>query len=372
LQAAVSKEGRVQALAVTLKDVALKAGVSVRTVSNVVNNYPYVTSEMRTRVQSVLEELNYQPNLSARYLRKGYSGILAYAMPDLSNVYFSEIGNAIITAAASRSYTVLIDHTNGKRENESHVVQGLTPHLIDGVILSPCALEPEDLQPREGSLPIVLLGDRIYNVPYDHVTFDNVGTARQATRHLLEIGRRRIAAIGIQEENAHKTETSLLRLQGYTEVLTTAGIGVDQSLIVQNIPTFSREVGANETRHLLALDNPPDAIFCFNDHIALGAIRAIHEAGYRVPEDVAVVGYDDIEDSRYSTPSLTTISPDKKQIGDLAVTFLLGRIDGTRTCPPERVEVPCRLIVRESTAGYRTRLTTKVHPIMASPLLESD
>jgi DNA-binding LacI/PurR family transcriptional regulator len=293
-------------------------------------------------------------------------------MPDLSNVYFSEIGNAIITAADSHSYTVLIDHTHGKRENESHVIQGLTPHLIDGVILSPYALEPEDLQPREGSIPIVLLGDRMYNVPYDHVTYDNVATARQATRHLIEIGRRRIAAIGIQEENAHKTETSLLRLQGYTEVLTEAGIGVDPQLIVNNIPIFSREVGASTTRHLLAMDEPPDAIFCFNDHLALGAIRAIHEAGYRVPEDIAVVGYDDIEDGRYSIPSLTTISPDKKQIGDLAVTFLLGRIDGTRKHPPERVEVPCRLIVRESTAGYRTRLTTIVHPIKASPLIESD
>ena len=360
-------------MAVTLKDVALKAGVSVRTVSNVVNNYPYVTTEMRTRVQAVLEELNYQPNLSARYLRKGHSGILAYAMPDLSNVYFSEIGNAIITAADSRSYTVLIDHTRGMREHESHVIQGLTPHLIDGVILSPCALEPEDLQPREGSLPIVLLGDRMYNVPYDHVTYDNVATARQATQHLIEIGRRRIAAIGIQqEENAYKTETSLLRLQGYTEVLTEAGIGVDQQLIAHNIPIFSREVGANETRNLLAMDAPPDAIFCFNDHLALGAIRAIHEAGYRVPEDIAVVGYDNIEDGNYSTPSLTTISPDKKQLGNLAVTFLLGRIDGTRKGPPERVEVPCQLIVRESTVGHRTQVTTKAYPITASPLIESD
>ncbi|HLZ55803.1 MAG TPA: LacI family DNA-binding transcriptional regulator [Ktedonosporobacter sp.] len=342
-------------MAATLKDVALRAGVSVRTVSNVVNNYPYVTAEMRERVQAVLEELKYQPNLSARYLRKGRSGILAYAMPDLSNVYFSEIGNAIITAADARSYTVLIDHTRGKRESECHVVQGLTPHLIDGVILSPCALEPEDLQPRENSLPIVLLGDRVYNVPYDHVTFDNVGTARLATRHLIDIGRRRIAAIGIQEENAHKTETSLLRLQGYTEALTAASISLDERLIIRGIPTFSRKVGADAMQHLLTLEEPPDAVFCFNDHLALGVVRAIHEAGYRVPEDIAVVGYDDIEDSRYSTPSLTTISPDKEKIGELAVAFLLGRIDGTRTGPPERVEVPCQLIIRESTVAAATR-----------------
>src|SRR6266568_4746663 len=134
-----------QPLAATLKDVARRAGVSVRTVSNVVNNYPYVTPDMRKRVQIAIDELHYQPNMSARYLRKGRSGILAFAIPDLSNVYFSDIGNAVITAAATRSYTVLIDHTMGMRANERHVIQGLTPHLIDGVILSPLALEPEDL-----------------------------------------------------------------------------------------------------------------------------------------------------------------------------------------------------------------------------------
>lgn len=344
-------------MAATLKDVARRAGVSVRTVSNVVNNYPYVTPDMRKRVQLAIEELHYQPNMSARYLRKGRSGILAFAIPDLSNVYFSDIGNAIITAAATRSYTVLIDHTMGKRTNERHVVQGLTPHLIDGVILSPFALEPDDLQPRTGSIPIVLLGDRIYNVPYDHVTYDNVATARMATQHLIGLGRRRIAALGIQETQTRETETSRLRLRGYTEALTEAGLPIDPKLIIRGIPIFSRHIGARAIRQLLALDAPPDAIFCFNDHLALGAMRAIHEAGYRVPDDIAVVGFDDIEDGRYCIPSLTTVSPDKEKIGDLAVAFLLGRIDGTRTGPPERVEVPCHLIIRESTIGTSQPIT---------------
>jgi DNA-binding LacI/PurR family transcriptional regulator len=349
-----------QPLAATLKDVARRAGVSVRTVSNVVNNYPYVTPEMRARVKAAIEELNYQPNLSARYLRKGRSGILTFAIPDLSNVYFSEIGNAVTTAAAARSYTVLVEQTMGDRVNERQVIQGLTPHHIDGVILSPFALEPEDLQPRESSLPIVLLGDRIYHVPYDHVTYDNVGAARLATRHLISIGRRRIAAIGIQETHARETETSRLRLRGYTEALAEAGIPVDPHLIIRGIPVFSRQNGGRAMRQLLALDTPPDAIFCFNDHVALGAMRAIYEAGYRVPEDIAVVGFDDIEDGRFSVPSLTTISPDKERIGDLAVAFLLGRIDGTRTGPPERVEVPCRLIVRESTTQQYAQTASQV------------
>jgi DNA-binding LacI/PurR family transcriptional regulator len=338
-------------LTATLKDVARLAGVSVRTVSNVVNNYQYVTPEMREKVKAVLEDLNYQPNLSARYLRKGRSGVIAFAIPDLSNVYFSDIGNAIIAAAAMRSYTVLINHTGGERTNEQQVIQGLTPHLIDGVILSSFALEPEDLQPRKGSLPIVLLGDRIYTVPYDHVTYDNVATARLATRHLLSIGRRRIAAVGVQEAHSSETETSRLRLRGYCEALAEAGLSLDPGLIIRGIPIFSRHNGARAMRQLFALDAPPDAVFCFNDHLALGVMRAIYESGYRVPEDIAVVGFDDIEDGRFAVPSLTTISPNKERIGDLAVAFLLGRIDGTRTGPPERVEVPYQLIIRESTIG---------------------
>jgi DNA-binding LacI/PurR family transcriptional regulator len=341
---------------VTLKDVALKAGVSVRTVSNVVNNYPHVAPEMRERVKVALAELNYQPNMSARYLRSGRSGILAYAIPDLSNVYFSDIGNAIMTAAATHSYTVLVDQTLAKRANERDVIHGLTPHLIDGVILSPYALEPEDISSEQSTIPIVLLGDRVAHSPFDHVTYDNIATSRIATQHLISLGRRRIAAIGVQELDSRETQTSQLRLRGYLDALDANNIPLDPGLIIRGLPSYNRVSGARSMRQLLTLDSPPDAVFCFNDHLALGVIRAIYDADLRVPEDIAVVGFDDIEDGRFSTPSLTTISPDKEKIGDLAVAFLLGRITGTRTGPPERVEVPCRLIVRESTLGREASL----------------
>lgn len=338
-------------MSVTLKDVALKAGVSVRTVSNVVNNYEHVAPEMRERVKAALEELNYQPNLSARYLRSGRSGILAYAIPDLSNVYFSDVGNAIMEAAATHSYTVLVDQTFARRASERDVIHGLSRHLIDGVILSPYTLEPEDMNKEIGTVPIVLLGDRIANSPFDHVTYDNIAASRMGTQHLLGLGRKRIAAIGIQVLDSRETQTSQLRLRGYLDALTSHGLLVDPNLIIRGLPSYNRVSGARSMRQLLALDSPPDAVFCFNDHLALGVIRAIYEAGLRVPEDIAVVGFDDIEDGRFSIPTLTTISPDKERIGDLAVAFLLGRITGTRSGPPERVEVPCQLIVRESTLG---------------------
>jgi DNA-binding LacI/PurR family transcriptional regulator len=221
------------------------------------------------------------------------------------------------------------------------------------------------MQPDKGTIPIVLLGDHVYEVPYDHVTYDNVSTACMATQHLISLGRKRIAAIGVQELDSRPTQTSNLRLRGYSEALAANGPSFDPGLVIRGIPSYSLSSGARAMRQLLALDSPPDAVFCFNDYLALGVIRAIHDAGYQVPENIAVVGFDDIEAGRYSIPSLTTVSPDKEKIGDLAVAFLYGRINGTRTGPPERVEVPCQLIVRESTMGRQARFTS-------SPVVDAD
>jgi DNA-binding LacI/PurR family transcriptional regulator len=351
-------------VASTLKDVAARAGVSIKTVSNVVNDRPYVTEQTRLKVLSAVEELRYRPNASARSLRNAKVGVLAVAIPDLANAYFADIGTAVIAAAARRSYTVLLDHTRGDRDQEALVANGLRPHLIDGVILSPLVLEMNDLLPDRIAIPLVLLGERLVEAPWDHVVIDNVAAARMATRHLLDLGRRHIAAIGVPHDVAGHASlagasgATKFRLQGYMEALGEAGQSVDPRLLVApeglrrpDGTQAHREDGAQAVRRLLALSNPPDAVFCFNDLVALGAIRALHEAGRRVPDDVAVVGFDDLDEGRFSTPTLTTISPDKEQIADSAVSLLLGRIDGTLVGPPARVEPPFRLVIRESTAG---------------------
>lgn len=340
----------------TLRDVALRAGVSIRTVSNVVSNYPHVTKEKRERVQTALKDLNYQPNLPARYLRKGRVGMLALAIPDLRNPYFSEIGNEVIEAASTHSYAVLLDHTGGERPNELLVIKGLRPHLIDGVILSPRMLVSEDLQPELVGIPLVLLSENFFDAPYDRIAIDDVAAARLATNHLLSLGRQRIAVIGVGEE---QSESVRLRLRGYTEALNTAGIALDPRYVAA-ITSYHRIDGAQAVQHLLTLNPPPDAIFCFTDLLALGALSALHQAGLRIPEDMAVIGIDDLEESRFSTPTLTSIAPDKKKIAELAVSLLLGRIDGTRTTAPEQIEIPFQLLMRESTIG---KLTAK-NPIL--------
>ncbi len=332
----------------TLKDVAARAGVSIKTVSNVVNERPHVTDHTRTRVRAAIDALRYQPNLSARRLRKVRAGVIALAIPDLSNTYFADLGKAVSTAAATHAYTVLLDYTEGARANESLVVNGLRPNLIDGAILSPLALDIDDLRPERVSIPLVLVGERLFGAPYDHVVPDNVAAARLATEHLLGLGRRRIAAIGIQDSSAGVS--ARMRLQGYSDALRAAGQAIDPRLLAP-APSFHRADGARAMRALLETDDPPDAVFCFNDLLALGAIRALHDAGRRIPEDVAVVGYDDIEEGLFATPSLTTVAPDKAEIGRVAVSFLIGRIEETRRGEPERVAAPFRLTVRESTVG---------------------
>ncbi|GIE94843.1 LacI family DNA-binding transcriptional regulator [Paractinoplanes rishiriensis] len=332
-----------------LKDVAARAGVSVKTVSNVVNGYVHVAPDTRARVQAAIEALGYVPNLAARQLRSGRSGVIAVAVPELQSPYFAELAGLIVQAAERRSWTVLIDQTDGQAERERHLVAGLRRHAIDGLIFSPLALAGEDLEHRT-DIPMVLLGERVWHGPADHVAIDNTAGAADATRHLCDLGRRRIAAIGVQD--APSAVTAHQRLAGYRAALAEAGLppGPD---IEATVAGFHRADGAAAMARLLDSGDPPDAVFCFNDLLALGALRTLLSRGLAVPGDVAVIGFDDIEDGRFSTPTLSTVAPDAVRIANLAVELLAERLGaGAPAAGPAReVRVQHRLVVRESTAG---------------------
>ncbi|MEU9358552.1 LacI family DNA-binding transcriptional regulator [Streptomyces sp. NPDC048301] len=335
-------------MGVSLKDVAQRAGVSIKTVSNVVNNYQHVTPAMRAKVQQAIDELGYRPNLTARHLRKGRTGIIALAVPEFGNPYFAELAGAVIDAAARHDYTVLVDHTAGLREKELLVSQGFRSHVIDGLILSPIHLETEDLMARTETAPLVLLGEREYEAPYEHIAIDNVAAARAAVRHLIGQGKRRIAFLG--SRTGRERQPAHLRLRGWREELAAAGIAPDESLVVVT-DGYGREDGAAGMAHLLERDEDdrPDAVFAYNDLIAIGAMRTITERGLRIPDDVAVVGFDDIEESRYTTTTLTTIAPDKEAIARLAVDSLVEQLKGAPVAEPRRPRPGYRLVVREST-----------------------
>jgi DNA-binding LacI/PurR family transcriptional regulator len=334
-------------VAVRLKDVAARAGVSIKTVSNVVHDYEHVAADTRARVQRAIEELGYRPNLSARNLRAGRSGLIALAVPELVSPYFAELTAAVIAAAREHAITVLVEDTGGDADTELRIASGLGTPLLDGVILSPLRLDKAALLARPRAVPLVLLGERDYELACDHVLMDSVAAAREATAHLVGLGRRRIAALGAQADP--RMATARQRLRGYADALADAGLPADPAL-TPPVVSYHRADGAAGLHRLLALADPPDAVLCFNDLLALGVLRAAYECGLRVPQDLAVVGIDDIEEASYAIPSLTTIAPDRAGLAREAVAALVARITGGPGEPARRL-VGHRLIIRESTAG---------------------
>jgi DNA-binding LacI/PurR family transcriptional regulator len=340
-----AQDRRISVAGVSLKDVAAVAGVSVRTVSNVVNRFPHVAPDTRARVEKALEQLNYRPNLAARSLRRGRSGLIGLVVPEVDSPYFSELAAHLVLAAEERSWTVLVDQTGGDPARERAFLEGAAAAFVDGLVFSPWGLGATDLRRSAEDTPLVLLGERTSDGVADHIAIDNVAAAAAATDHLISLGRRRIAAIGAQPHLSN--ETARLRLEGYRASLLAAGHAWDERLAVR-VAALHRADGAAAMQGLLSLPEPPDAVFCFNDQLALGAIRAAHDAGLVVPRDLAVVGFDDIEDGRYSSPTLTTISPDKWAIAVRALECLAERLDGDRSDSARDIVVPHRLIVRES------------------------
>lgn len=327
----------------TLKDVAKLAGVSVKTVSNVVNGYDFVKPDNRRRVEEALAVTGYRPNIGARNLRRGRTGFLALVLPELSIPYFGELAGLVIQAAQEHEWNVLIEQTLGTRERERTALAALGPHLVDGAIVSPEALQEQDFPL---AVPAVMLGEHAVDVPIDRVGIDNVLAARTAVEHLVSLGRTRIAAIGAHPRRG----TAALRLDGHRAALTAAGLPISDELVVPAL-NYHRHDGAQAMAHLLSSPSPPDAVFCFNDLLAAGALRAAAERGVRVPRDVAIVGFDNNEESAYSTPSLTTIAPDKAAIARRAVDLVRRRVAGGDALPPEDVQTPFSLEVRESTLG---------------------
>ncbi|GII04991.1 LacI family transcriptional regulator [Planobispora takensis] len=316
----------------------------MKTVSNVVNGYAHVAPATRAKVEEALARLDYRPNLSARNLRQGRTGVIALALPELDAPYFAELSRFVIDAAAERRWLVIIEQTDGDLERERQILDGVRDHRVDGLIFSPIAIGADELAARTDDTALVLLGERIHDGPADHVAIDNVRAARDVTEHLIGLGRTRVAALGAQDSSI--SGTAPLRLAGYRQAM--AAHGMPET--VATVERYHRADGFAAMTALLERERP-DAVFCFNDLLALGAMRAILSSGLRVPGDIALAGLDDIEDGRYSTPTLTTVAPDKNELARIAVDLLKRRIDGRAGYAPQEVRAGYRLMVRESTAA---------------------
>ena len=331
----------------TLRDVAERANVSMRTVSNVVSGYQHVSERMRARVLAAIDELDYRPNPVARTLRTGRTGVLALVVPEIDVPYFSELARDVINAADELGYRVMIDQTGHDHERERDLLTGADrTMLFDGILFSPLVTRAELLEMNgKTSMPLVLLGEHDFDGRYDHVAIDNVRAAQDATQHLIDIGRTRIAAIGAQPEESYATPQQ--RTAGFETAVRGAGL---TPFAIAAAAHYRRPDGYAAARELLDRSPRPDAIFCYSDLLAMGALRAVFDAGLRVPEDVAIIGIDDIEEGRYARPSLSTVSLDIPFIARAAIARIAARIDDP-DAPAQEVVAPHALRVRESTAG---------------------
>lgn len=321
----------------TLADVAAEVGVSSKTVSNVIRGTGWVSDPVRKRVQRAIEELGYKPNMAARQLRGGHSGLVALCIPSLREPYFAEFAAEFVDRAEARGVTVLVTQSRGKRWRERELLNGEKLPAIDGMVLSPIELTAEDIETRESTFPVILIGEHGATLPLKdvaHLGSDNIAAAKVATESLLVQGRRRIAAVGL-EEGESSGATAAVRFKGYRQALEERGLAVDPELLVV-VDDYNRAEGSRAIQSLIDRGVEFDGVFCFNDSLALGALHTLSSHGLAVPGDVAVVGFDNIEEAQYTTPPLPSIDPGVAASSSQMLALLAGpkeNVTGRFTAP---------------------------------------
>lgn len=333
----------------TMQDVAAHAGVSVMTVSNVVNGHPRVRASTRERVLASIDELGYHVNTTARSLRQGRTGVVGLAIPEIDRPYFGLLASLLIDRAAERGFELVVEQTAASRDREIDAISRSRLRSYDGLILHSSALHDHDAQLLRGAFPIVVLGERAYSGDIDHVVMANAHGAELATAHLIERGCRRIAMIGGRLADADDIDVASTRTAGYRAALENAGLTLDPALVREAPYTFEHGRAAAAA----AVDElgDVDGFVCATDLVAVGVVRGLHDRGLEVPRDALVVGFDDVPLTAFTVPSLTTIAPDHEAMAAAAIALLADRITGIRAPGDYRtVTGDVRLVVRESTS----------------------
>lgn len=337
-----NNQGRVR-----LADVAAYAGVSMKTVSNVVHNYAHVSPVMRARVQQAIDDLGYRPNVTARRLATGRTGMLALAIPEIDQPYFSELARYVSTEAANRGYRLLVEQTLNSIEAERAVIKDREEGLVDGVIFHPVQIDTVEIAKLRPGTPLVLLGESARPLSVDHVMIDNVEAARTGVNLLLSHGRRRI--LFLATVGSELTESTQLRLEGYQAALLAAGISEDPRMVLSS-PGFESEHVEATLRQVISGGLEFDAVLCRDDLFAAAALHALTAAGARVPEDVEVLGWDDTQIARCTTPQISSLAPDKSRIAKTALDLLLDRVNGYTGIGRHQM-APYKVVERETTIG---------------------
>jgi len=327
----------------TIRDVAKQAGVAPITVSRVVNNSGYVSEKTRARVEAAITDLGYVPNVLARSLRSRRTDTLALILSDISNPFWTTVARGVEDAASDAGFNVILCNSDESEVEQDKYLRVLLQKQVDGVLLVPARSTLEPIQfVQSQDTPVVVLDRLIPNAQADTVRCDSEGGGYQLTRLLLSLGHRRIAVLS----GPQGVSTAEDRVAGYQRALTEAGVDIDPVLIYYG--QFSLESGYAMTQQMLAVTPRPSGLFAGNNFIAIGALRALRDAGLQVPEDLALVGFDDLPADLVVDPFLTVAAQPAYEMGQRATELLLARLSGEASEAYQEIVLPTEIIVRLS------------------------
>ncbi len=324
---------------------ASAAGVSASTVSNVLHDHPYVTAEVRARVERAINEIGYRPSYAGRQLRGRTGIVLALAVPDIRSPYFADLAHMVMTEARRRDITLFIDETDGALEQERLIAHGYPSRGIDGVIFCPVAISLAELEEAKSDIPTVLLGEYVPGGSFDHVAIDSRRSAREVAEQLIGSGRRSFAFAGFCRP-PDRAGPAYRRLEGLRDALAAHRLVLSDDLVFDTSP-HTREEGRRVAETLVDRSAPFDALVCAADLLAVGALAAFRERAVAVPEQVAVVGWDDSPEAHFTAPPLTSVAHDMQAIATRAIEAIQRRREDPAR-PVEHVVVAHRLVTRGS------------------------
>ncbi len=330
-------------MAITIKEIAKKAGVSIATVSRALNDDPKVKPETKELVNSIAGELNYNPNLLARNFVKKTSNTIGLILPDIFDEFFTEIIKGVEQHCFSEGYFTMVTSSHSKRTTVEAVIDFMSTGLVGGIIMMAPAVSNEikDVLSK-CTIPFVVINGKKDFSKTDSINIDNYNGSFKMVEYLIEKGYKKIAHITGPKEN----EDAVKRLQGFTDALKKHGLKVNKSWIVEG--KFTIDSGVDCFNDIMKLKEKPEVIFAGNDMMAIGCYNAARLNKIKIPTDIAIAGFDDIFISQYLTPRLTTINVPIYEIGLHAAKMLLQRLNSNENYKPQHLKIPTTLVEGES------------------------
>jgi LacI family transcriptional regulator len=331
---------------ITIKDIARVAKVSASTISRALSNHPRISTKTKEEILKLSEKMGYTPNLFARGLVKKKTFLIGLLVYDFCNPFYAELTRSIQDTAREFGYWVIQASTDDDQEKAGSLIHSMINMGVEGIIFASCKSHDRSVEELiDDHFPVVLLNRKLKKDKGDYVVLDNTYGAYLIVNHLIHLGYRRIGIIC----GPRNVSTSADRCRGYLKALKEKGLEIDEDLVRHGF--FSQETGFKFTKMMMGLSNPPEAIFCGDDYIALGSMKAMAELGLRIPDDVALVGFDDAEISSHPLVQLTTVSQNIREMGRLGAKIIVERIEGKLKLP-QKILLEPHLIIRQS-CGYK-------------------